>query len=61
MIDAVPVKEFEKYREMYVQNIYRKLSNMSLTKSQNLNVSHHGLELSLNNILKPSVSWRMKM
>ena len=40
---------------------YRKLSNIRRTKSQNLNVSRHGLELSLNNILKPSVSWWMKM
>ena len=31
------------------------------TKSQNLNVSRLGLQLSLCNMLKPSVKWRMKM
>ena len=42
-------------------HIYRKISNISLTKSQNLNVSRLGLQLSLHNILKPSVKWRMKI
>ena len=42
-------------------NIYRKISNIRRTKSQNLNVSRLGLQLSLCNILKPSVKWRMKM
>ena len=42
---------------------YRKISNTRRTKSQNLNVSRVGLQLSLRNtcILKPSVKWRMKM
>ena len=34
---------------------YRKISNIRRTKSQNLNVSYLGLQLSLCNILKPSV------
>ena len=40
---------------------YRKISNISRTKSQNLNVSRLSLQLSLCNILKPGVKWRMKM
>ena len=40
---------------------YRKLSNIRRSKSQNLNVSRLGLQLSLRNILKPNVKWRMKM
>ena len=40
---------------------YRKVSNIRCTESQNLNVSHLGLQLSLRNILKPSIKWRMKM
>ena len=42
-------------------HIYCKISNISRTISQNLNVSHLGLRWSLHNILKPSVKWRMKM
>ena len=45
----------------WISTIYRKFSNIRCTKSQNLNVSHLGLQLSLRNILKPSVKWRMKM
>ena len=41
--------------------MYRKISNISRTKSQNSNVSRLGLQLSLRNILKPCVKWRMKM
>ena len=41
--------------------IYHKISIIRRTKSQNLNVSRLGLQLSLHNILKPSVKWRMKM
>ena len=41
--------------------IYHKISNISHTKSKNLNVSRLGLQLSLRNKLKPSVKWRMKM
>ena len=37
------------------------ISNISGTKSQNFNVSRLGLHLSLRNILKPSVKWRMRM
>ena len=40
---------------------YHKISNIRRTKSQNLNVSHLFLQLSLRNILKPSIMWRMKM
>ena len=41
--------------------IYHKVSNISRTKCQNLNVSRLGLQLSLRNILKQSIKWRMKM
>ena len=40
---------------------YRKISNISGTKSLNLNVCHLDLHMSWRNILKPSVGWRMKM
>ena len=40
---------------------YRKLSNISRTKSQNLNNSRLILQLSLPNPLKPGVKSRMKM
>ena len=40
---------------------YRKISNIRRTKFHNSNVSHFGLPLSLRNILKPGVKWRMKM
>ena len=40
---------------------YRKVSNISRTKSQNSNSSRLGLQLPLRNILKPSVKWGMKM
>ena len=39
---------------------YRQTSNMSHTKSQNLNVSSLALQLSLPNPLKPIVKSRMK-
>ena len=35
---------------------YRKISNISRTKFQNLNVSHLVLPLSLHNLLKPGVN-----
>ena len=38
-----------------------KISNIMRTKSQNLNVSRLVLQLSLRNILKLSVQWRVKM
>ena len=41
--------------------IYRETSNISRTKSQNLNVSHLVLHLSLSNPLKPGVKSRMNM
>ena len=41
--------------------VYRQISNISRTKSQNLNSSHLVLQLSLCNILKPCVKSRMKM
>ena len=40
---------------------YRKTSSISRTKSQNLNVCHLVLQLSLPNPLKPNVKLRMKM
>ena len=40
---------------------YRKISNTRRTISLNLNVSRLGLQLSLRNILKQSVGWRVKM
>ena len=40
---------------------YRQVSNIRGTKSQNLDVSRLGLQLSLRNILKPGVKPRMKM
>ena len=40
---------------------YRKTSSKNRTKSQNLNVSHFVLQLSLPNPLKPNVKLRMKM
>ena len=41
--------------------IYRWISDISRTKSQNLNVSRFVLQLSLPNLLKPGVKLRMKM
>ena len=40
---------------------YHQISNISCTKSKNLNVSHFMLQLSLPNPLKPGVKSRMKM
>ena len=40
---------------------YRKISNISHTKFQDLNVSRLVLSLSLSNPLKPGVKSRMKM
>ena len=40
---------------------YRQFSNISCTQSQNVNVSHLVLQLSLPNPLKPCVKLRMKM
>ena len=41
--------------------IYRKVSNIRRTKSQNLNASRLILQLSLPNPLKPGVKLRMKI
>ena len=41
--------------------IYRKISNISFTKSQNLNASRLVLQLSLPYPMKPGVKSRMKM
>ena len=50
-------------RSLMVDDIwkYRTISNIMRTKCQNLNVSRLALQLSLRNILKPCVKWRMKM
>ena len=40
---------------------YRKISNKSASKFQNLNVSHLALQVSLLILLKPGVKLRMKM
>ena len=40
---------------------YHQIFDMSHTKSQNLNVSHLVLQLSLCNLLKPGVKSKMKM
>ena len=41
--------------------VYRKISNISRTKSQNLNDSHLFSQSSLPNLLRPGVKSRMKM
>ena len=41
--------------------IYRKITNIRATKSPNLHVSRLGFQLSLHNIVEPSVKWRMQM
>ena len=47
-------------REEYLLD-YRKISNISRTKSPNLNVSRLVVQLSLPNPMKPGVMSRMKM
>ena len=42
-------------------NTYREISNISCTKSQNLNASYLSLQSSLRNILKPGVKSRTKI
>ena len=44
-----------------VSKIYRKISNVSRSKSQNVNVSCLVMQLSLRNLLKPCVKSRKKM
>ena len=48
-------------RPLKFKVIYRKISNISRTKYQNLNDSHLVLKSSLLNPLKPGVKSRMKM
>ena len=50
-----------KYPRYEFENYYYQYSNISHTKSENLDVSHLVLQLSLRDILKPVVKWRMKM
>ena len=57
-------KPTELMQEQHVRlsvSYHHKISKISHTKFQNLNVSHLGLRWSLRNILKPNVKWRMKM
>ena len=49
------VKFVVKLEESKKEMGYRKFSNIRRTKSQDLNVSRLGLQLSLRNMLKPSV------
>ena len=58
--DKVHLVELE-YKVSGVIRSYRQLSNISRTKSKNLNVSHLFLQLSLPYPLKPCVKLRMKM
>ena len=46
---------------VYIHTLYRKVSNIRRTKSQNLNASRLILQLPLPNPLKPGVKLRMKM
>ena len=48
-------------KRLYIATMYRKVSNIRRTKSQNLNDSRLVLQLSLPNPLKPCVKLRMKM
>ena len=51
----------EAWASVAMVSTYRKIFKIRHTKSQTLNVSRLGMQLSLRNILKPSVKWRMKM
>ena len=46
---------------VFIENLYRQVSNISGTKSQHLKDSRTVLLLSLPNPLKPAVKSRMKM
>ena len=48
----------ESYDGLLSVYMHHKLSNISRTKSKNLNVSRLGMQLSLRNILNPGVKWR---
>ena len=57
-IDAVePIDETKEV----IRETYRKISNISRTKAQNLNDPSLFMQLSLSNPLKPSVKTRMEM
>ena len=49
------------YQAFTLFETYRKISNISRTNFQNLNVSHLVLQLSLPNPLKPGVKLRLEM
>ena len=51
----------ESQGDNYSHESYHKTSNISCTQSQNWNVSHLILQLSLPNLLKPGVESKMKM
>ena len=53
--------EYRPLRQQQMTNTYRQTSQISRTKSQNLNLSRLVLRLSLPNPLKPGVKSRMKM
>ena len=66
LVDGNPVGgsgsgRFATYRGPEGKKIYREISNISCTKSQNLNVFRLFLQLSLCNLLKPGVKSKMKM
>ena len=58
---SMPCHHQVNFLVIYVAMIYRKVSNIRRTKSQNLNVSRPVLQLSLPNLLKPCIKSRMKM
>ena len=49
------------YSPKFVILLLPSISNIRRTKSQDLNVSHLILQLSLPNPLKPGIKWRMKL
>ena len=61
MLFSAPTGEAQRFRKGFILKAYRKISSISRTKSQNLNVSCLLLQWSLPNPLKPGVKLRMKM
>ena len=59
---VIPVawKQHDAVTGSLAKYVYRKISNIRRTKSQTLNASRLGLQLSLRNILKPSVKWEWR-
>ena len=55
------IRLFSLWSSSWGHSWYHKVSNIRHTESQNWNVSRLSLQLSLRNILKPSVKLRMKM